>query len=331
MPLHHFLPATYLAGFSDDPNPIRRQRRIWVGDKRTGNVFEAPVSRVCAINDFYTLREPGAWSPQIVDESWSFYERSLAPAIQQIILGTINAKTWLTVLVRFVAGLLVRGPDFNSRFLRRFHSAWPDLQQYGALHQSLLRPDNTNMARLMEVQRLLGPLCGARWCVRSTSGNIAQIVSDLGFVGFGNPETGATGLALPLDPYRVLTLTPRMEAFLAVARNGTWVPEIHWEQVTDADHMTFNATVAATAQRFIFGATEGAVRSHLRTQDLPPLVPEAADLGFIAGRRASVHEMLFFDLLGIIAKPPHHPEAKIYIDFSKKIERAEALGRWVDI
>jgi hypothetical protein len=32
-----------------------------------------------------------------------------------------------------------------------------------------------------------------------------------------------------------------------------------------------------------------------------------------------------------IGTPPHRPDAKIYIDFSEKIRKAEAAGKWVDI
>jgi hypothetical protein len=39
--------------------------------------------------------------------------------------------------------------------------------------------------------------------------------------------------------------------------------------------------------------------------------------------------MLFFELL--YGTPPHRPDAKIYIDFSEKIRKAEAAGKWVDI
>jgi len=44
-----------------------------------------------------------------------------------------------------------------------------------------------------------------------------------------------------------------------------------------------------------------------------------------------VHEMLFFELLQRIGIPPHRADARIYVNFSEKIRKAESTGRWVDI
>jgi hypothetical protein len=73
------------------------------------------------------------------------------------------------------------------------------------------------------------------------------------------------------------------------------------------------------------------VTPHVIKQDLPPLLPDPADLGFLAGRQASVHEILFFQLLEIFRTPPSCQNAKIHVDFSKKVQQAEPLGRWMDI
>jgi hypothetical protein len=131
--------------------------------------------------------------------------------------------------------------------------------------------------------------------------------------------------------HHILTLTPRLQAILAIAKAGTWVPEIRFGKLSDEQHIAFTTTVGAAAQRFVFGPTDRAVTPHIIKQELPPLVPDPAHLGFLAGRQASVHEMLFFELLQKIGTPPHRPDAKIYIDFSEKIRKAEAAGRWVDI
>jgi hypothetical protein len=250
-------------------------------------------------------------------------------SINHLISGPVDARTWLTVLVRFVAGLLVRGPDFNRRFLRRFSDSFR--AELAKLDPVFYDRDNTNFARILEHQRLLAPMCGAAWTVLETSGGVEQITNDLGFIGFEHVQTEYRGIAVPLDRHHILTLTPRLQAILAVARAGTWVPEIHFGKLSDEQHIAFTTTVGATAQRFVFGPTDRAVTPHVIKQELPPLVPDPADLGFLAGRRAGVHEMLFFELLQKIGTPPHRPDAKIYIDFSEKIRKAEAAGRWVDI
>ena len=241
----------------------------------------------------------------------------------------IDAYTWLTVLVCFVAGLLVRGPDFNRRFLRRFSD--PLRSQLAKLDPVFYGPDNTNLARIFQHQRLLAPICGAAWTILETSGAAEQITNDLGFIGFEHVQTHYRGIAVPLDPYHILTLRPTLQAFLAIANAGTWLPELRFGKLSDKQHIAFTRIVGAVAERFVFGPTERAAAPHTIKQDLPPLVPDPADLRFLAGRHASVHETLFFELLEINSTPPHRPGGKIYIDFSKKIQKVAALGRSVDI
>jgi hypothetical protein len=197
MPLDHFLPATYIAGFSADTNPVRRQRRVWVADKQAGKIFETAASNVCAINDFYTLKSSQFDAPRVVDAAFSYYEGPLSNAINLLISGVVDAHTWLTVLVRFVAGLLVRGPDFNRRFLRRFSDSFrAELAKLDPVFYGL---DNTNFARIFEHQRLLAPICGAAWTVLETLGGVEQITNDLGFIGFEHVQTKYHGIAVPLE------------------------------------------------------------------------------------------------------------------------------------
>src|SRR6266851_8236243 len=164
-------------------------------------------------------------------EQFSYYEGPLATAINHLISGVVDAHTWLTVLVRFVAGLLVRGPDFNRRFLRRFSDSFR--AELAKLDPVFYGRDNTNFARILEHQRLLAPICGAAWTVLGTSGGVEQITNDLGFIGFEHVQTQYRGIAVPLDRHHILTLTPRLQAILAIAKAGTWVPEIRFGKLSD--------------------------------------------------------------------------------------------------
>ena len=144
MTLQHYLPATYLACFSTEDKPERRTRLLAGGDKKDKNIFTSPASKVCGINDLYTLKNYPD-NPELIDSMWSFYEKGLALAIDQLITGTIPAITWANTLIPFVTSLLVRGPDFNKRFEGR-------IKNLGI--NRTISPDNTNFARLLENQRL---------------------------------------------------------------------------------------------------------------------------------------------------------------------------------
>jgi hypothetical protein len=237
---------------------------------------------VCAIHDFYTLKSLQFDASRVVDAHFSYYERPLATAFGQRISGVIDAHAWLTVLVRFVAGLLVRGPDFNRRFLRRSSD-----------------PLRTELAKLAHIfygsdkhQRLLAPICGAEWTVLETSGRVEQSTNDLGFIGFEHLEAHCRRIAVPLDPYHILTLRPRLQASLAIANAGMWVPELRFGKLSDEQQ-----TVGTAAHRFLFGPSEPAVTPHVIKQDLPPLHPDPADLGSLRAAKPACTRCSSFNSL----------------------------------
>ena len=169
MPLHHFLPATYLGGFSPDEETLpRRDRKLVVGDRKKKRSFVAPASRLAAERNLYSLTKP-VNDADFVDRTWTTYEQSLAQAIQNLCSGTVSALEWVRTLVPFVACTLVRGPDFNKRFEDRIPA-------------EVNSRDNTNNARLLELQRLLGPVAAATWNILKVPESGEVIVGDVGFV-----------------------------------------------------------------------------------------------------------------------------------------------------
>lgn len=297
MPLHHYLPATYLASFSKDCTLPRRERLIAVGDKRSERVFSASAANVGAIQNFYTLVDQPR-DPQLVEKVWVDYETNLANAVEQLINRHLDARTWAGVLVPFVAGLLVRGPDFNERFEARIEP-W----------RELAGPDNTNQARLLEIQRLLGPVVAAKWIVMTARGGGSLITNDVGFAAFASPRR-EVGLAVPLGHKHVLGIIPRRRGSVVVARDGKWWPLIEYVKLRPDNHRQLNVTLAKGARRFIFGADEPTVADYLScVDDAPARVPEPYELGFIYGPLAMVHEFTWHRLVGVLAKPPDHGDA----------------------
>ena len=106
MPLHHFLPATYLTSLSSDTTPERRKRILTVGDKETGKIIKAPASKLCGINDLYTLTDNPTDS-QLIDSSWT-YEKKIIPALDLLIHRSLDVMTWADTLIPFVTDLFVR-------------------------------------------------------------------------------------------------------------------------------------------------------------------------------------------------------------------------------
>jgi hypothetical protein len=285
MPLDHYLPATHLASFSMDyKKQPRRKRSLVVGDLVEGRCFQSNAGNVCAINDFY---------PSMLDDIWKGYEARLAPAILSLLNRSIDAKTLARVLVPFVAGLLVRGPDFNQRFeLRLNQISMPNAET------------NTNGARMMELQRLLAPIASAKWIVLTVSGRGSTIINDIGFLPSLSTRTRESGVSIPLDLRHVLVLVPQRKRKLAELREEKWVPIIEYEVLEYNNHLALNSALAASAQRFIFGPNKEIISRYMPEKKTVNRVPEPEELGFISGKLAVVHEFAWHRFVGMLEESP---------------------------
>jgi tetratricopeptide (TPR) repeat protein len=297
MALHHYLPATYLALFSSNKTTLpMRKRPLFVGDKRTGRIREAPAANLGAINNLYTLINDST-HPEQVDQTWSDYEQRLPQAIQNLIADHVDAETWLRILVPFVACMLVRGPDFDLRFTRRLRAL--GLGPTG----TPVTPDNTNGARLFELQRLLGPVAAAKWIVVSIQGG-PLLTSDLAYTPFVHPRSGDSGMAIPLGQSHVLAIVPQQGRTVLMARGNKWIPVIHRVRAAAHEQTGLNKAIAANAQRFLFGPNAETISAFLLAGHTPGLPPEPEQLGFISGPLAVAHEFTWHRLVSAIAKPP---------------------------
>jgi hypothetical protein len=60
--------------------------------------------------------------------------------------------------------------------------------------------DNNNMARLVELQRPLGPVAVAKWTVIRFAGGRSLITNDLGYGPLRDSASGGPGMVVPPDP-----------------------------------------------------------------------------------------------------------------------------------
>lgn len=188
MPLQHYIPAAFLANFSQSIRTPRRNSLISVGDKLTGKCFTTTVSKVAAVQDLYTLfSDPDS---QHVDKWMGDYESDLISALNDLLNDNLSAFTWAGVLVPFIAGYLVRGPDFDSRFTKRFER----FKDFGfTTYEDLVGPtfsDNTNLARIRERMSLLAPVMAAKWILLETHGSTPLLINDLGYVVMKGGDVG---------------------------------------------------------------------------------------------------------------------------------------------
>ena len=298
MSLQHYIPAGFLGRFSNDVAvKSKRDRTIAVVNLTRDNpAFRTKASGVGGINNFYKIAG-NLNDPQRLDQSWSGYETGLNTAIDDLIAGTLSATAWSRIMVPFVTGLLVRGPEFDLRYTAR--------PVVAAVSELLDDPNQVNMGRVFEMQRLLGPILAGEWFIAKTSGKTPLITSDVGFIPFAYQPLNKSGIAIPLDQQHVLVVVARTKGRVIVERDGNWYPLVCPVDLVDDDIDRINASVAQCAQRFLYAGETAEVeqyRSHFDQSKLA--VMEPALMGFSSGLNGRNHEFTWHRLISFLYQPP---------------------------
>jgi len=297
MPLHHYLPATFLANFSvDDVTNPRRDRMIFVGDKKSKLIFQVSAGNAGAINNLYTLLDYKE-DPEYLEKLWSNYEDDLHVAIPRLIVDDIDAKTWIRLLVPFVTCMLVRGADFDVRFTGRIESIFGHSKS-----KEFLGRNQINGARILEIQRLLFPVTSAKWIVIHTPGEDQLLTNDLGYCPFINPRTIDYGMAVPLGKRHVLAISPRRSGQILHFDGGKWRPRINYTENQFDNNNDLNRSIVSMAQRFIFSPTYELAKKYLHEFSglSRPIEPE--QLGFIDGYHSRAYEFTWHRLAIFLEK-----------------------------
>ncbi|MET9629544.1 DUF4238 domain-containing protein [Lentzea sp. NPDC006480] len=250
----HQLPAVYLGALAADHRQPSRDRTLFCLRRGKAQPFKQKVNHVSVENDVYTLLNPASvplvdGDEYAIEKLWGKHERQLSVAIGELRDGSLSARTWAQVLVPFVCGLLVRGPQYK--------------QQYDAFLGKIpgISPDNANNARLMRLQRLLAPVMAARWLVlQATSRASALITNDLGYIPMKRLDTGQIGYAIPVASDVILCIVVnRGRNIASLDEDGQWRAVVEYESVSPRECEAFNHTVAAVAQNAVYGPTMASV------------------------------------------------------------------------
>jgi hypothetical protein len=313
MPLHHYIAATFLATFSYDKNERRRERSLWIADKREGRIFGTSAQHVCAIHDFYTI-PAFEWPSDAVDRSLSGFEPTLHIAISDLINGTLDGLTWAGILVPFVASPLVRGPDFNERYEDRIENNVPGISKYFGTDR--LRA-NTNFSRLMERQRLLMPIAGAQWRLLETGERHTQITNDMAYAISFDQRTREFGIAIPVGHRHILHIIPTARRVIAYAKEAKWWPTVERFELDDNQHDGLLRSIADQARRFIIGPDEKSVRRYAIKEPRPARSLEPDELGFIDAAQRRKWEMGYFSLLSKLSASPPPDGSMMRLDLGR--------------
>jgi len=159
--------------------------------------------------------------------------------------------------VPFVVGLFVRGPEFNRRFGARLA---PIIGTTSTFFTPTRVANNTNHARLFEMQRLMFPIATAEWTVVHCTGSAIAITSDVGYCLMRHLQGGEVGYAIPLRPDAVLVLRKGPRHLIAYSTGESWVMGgIQHAAGAPETIGKLNTAIATTAMAEVYGPAEQVV------------------------------------------------------------------------
>jgi hypothetical protein len=303
----HYIPAGFLGRFSPDDDGRLRERAVWVLHSGESHAQLSSPERVGCEDNLYQLfgqQTVGKASLSVVDDVWSGYERRLGPALDELSKPgqkTISANTWLRILVPFVTSLFVRGAEFGARFATRMERMGVSTFFSDPKHRS----DNTNMARMIEFQRLLAPVMAARWVVMHTTSDHPVITNELGFT-FSASQNGSKAVVAPIGRDTILAIVPTWPHGRVIMRDrgtGQWRALIEHVMLKPDEQRGFNQALANMAQGFLVGPTADSVELHRQAlnEDLP-LDPEYLGTIWPRYRVLADHQLEWYNAVSAISK-----------------------------
>lgn len=110
---HHYLPETYLAGFTDDGT---REGRFYVYSRRSNSVVAQTPINTGVIGHWYRVRLEDGSTNSYLEDWLSKLETRAAPTIAKLRRGgePLSATERFSV-AQFLAFLWTRGPDFHNQ------------------------------------------------------------------------------------------------------------------------------------------------------------------------------------------------------------------------
>ncbi len=310
----HYLPATYLAGFSSSPATRARKSVLWVARRGRGSLFQQTAENLAARHNMYTIDARyavGRMDPNQVDQMWAPVEAKLATSIAH--LGGSDAvplgADWFANLVQFLAHVFARAVDFAARLPNRIGDT-PNL-----LRDRMLDPSNVNVARMLECQRLLAPMLVAEWDVLH-SADEPFLTNDMGRVP-----------TLHAGPPRRLGCVVPLRADLAVALYPGNGPRLIWDPgratwtiaslthvlLTRQEVRSLNASVAGYARDEVYGGDREVVVAAAGDFSSAPRVHQLDEPVFLrmSPREARRREHEFFKFVQAISSGPSGEQANV--------------------
>lgn len=183
----HFVPAALIGQFTfENKHTVTklRDRKVYVKFRKSSSIKELKPSDFLKEKNIYSIQhESNGLNKNSIDNIWNIVEPILPTMIKR--LNSSYAKSTLSPALfiyfsEFFTQLLVRNPSFTKNFNDRVKS----ILDYDSLEKegSFSAKDNTNAARIFEIQRLRPLFLYADISLFKPSKNTYFINNDIGYV-----------------------------------------------------------------------------------------------------------------------------------------------------
>jgi hypothetical protein len=241
--------------------------------------------------------------PEMDTESiWHGYEGGLPKAIQSIIENPSNlpAEVWVRTLVPFATAVLVRSPEFRTRYQLRvpWTSEIPDFDSEG----------NAARVMFMELQRLLSQIMVADWCLLRPGGVEQFILNDQGWFTARIDGVNLPGIVVPLSPLAALQITPCFERVIAVSNGFRWIAAGIRERIVADDEMVeLLQCTAKWATAEIYGSDAAHLKRFGPDLSGKRWISDLKYLGFVTGRTRVATEFDWHRMAILVKSFPSSP------------------------
>jgi hypothetical protein len=273
---------------------------VWTRDARAPRAFARRAENLASQIGLYDVKDASMGRGRTADIAWA-YEAGLPGALDQLVnvARPLDGEVWTSTLVPFVAGLFVRGPNFQQLFQARF----PDDFDAAVV---VSREDNATAARLIELQELLAPVMAARWTVLHFSESVDLVTSDTGWTAASTPI--GDSYVVPLDRHTALALTPAIRRRILRRTDTTWVAEVDHVRVDDNEAAGLRHALGAFAWHAVYGPTPDSVDEAAQDLGQAPQIGPGL-FGAQGGIDLECHLYDYFRVVSAVASPVEEAQA----------------------
>ena len=296
---HHHLPAAFIARFSKENGRPARGRRVSVLRKSWLSARSMRASEVGCEKEFYSFKDnrfSRGVPLDMIDQVWQAYENRLNLCVNALISSTdeIDARIWSRTLVPFVAGLFVRNPDFDVRYRTRIAELFGHCDDTNDVAHSASSPDQINMARMVELHRLLSGIMTADWDVLHFAPDEPIVTNDLGYAFQEDRlyDDLPGGVIIPLQRTEALVVMPRCINQIAHWTVGGWMRRVEHFEVPHGYMRERNRAIAWAAREFIIGTDADEIEQYGESlrEESPSIEPAELGLATAWVTRRREHE-----------------------------------------